>query len=215
MKYFIYKVFKRLNGFLHQFSTLYSTILMKSKLWLLDCRYGKNLKANGKVTIEVFSKGSIKFGDNFIINSRFHSNLVGLTNKAIFTTYEKGTIEIGDNCGFSATVISARKSIKIGNRTLIGGNSRIYDHDYHSLDPKLRTDHKTDFTNVRSAPVIVGNDVFIGVNVTILKGVNIGDGSVIAASSVVTLREIPPHSLVAGNPAKILKKMDFNQVEKL
>ena len=210
MKYFIYKAFKRLNGYLHRFSTVYSSILMKSKLWLLDCKYGKNLNANGKVTIEVFSKGSIKIGDNFTVNSRFHSNLVGLTNKAIFSTYGKGTIEIGDNCGFSGTVISARKSIKIGNRTLIGGNSRIYDHDYHSLNPKLRLVHETDFENVRSASVVVGEDVFIGVNVIVLKGVNIGDGSVIAAGSVVTLREIPPNSLVAGNPAKIIKQLNFS-----
>ena len=210
MKFFIYKVFKKLNGYLHGFSTLYSSILMKSKLWLLDCRYGKNLKANGKVTIEVFNRGSIKFGDNFIVNSRFHSNLVGLTNKAIFTTYGTGSIEIGDNCGFSGSVISARNKIIIGNRILIGGNSGIYDHDYHSLNPKLRTPRETDFANVRSAPVVVGDDVFIGINVIILKGVNIGEGSIIAAGSVVTLRDIPPYSLVAGNPAKIVKKINFN-----
>ena len=86
----------------------------------------------------------------------------------------------------------------------IGGNVRIFDHDFHSLDASHRRNGKLDREKVRSRPVVVEEDVFIGTNATILKGVHIGARSIVGAGSVVTLREIPADSIVAGNPAKII-----------
>ena len=89
----------------------------------------------------------------------------------------------------------------------IGGNVRIYDHDFHAVNYLARRDSQLDMTQCKSAPVVIGDDVFIGANSIILKGVTIGDRSIIGAGSVVSLKEIPPDSLVAGNPARILRNL--------
>lgn len=89
---------------------------------------------------------------------------------------------------------------------MIGGNVRIFDHDYHSLKYMDRRDKKLDDAGCRTSPVFIEDDVFIGTNSIILKGVTIGARSVIGAGSIVSLKQIPPDSLVAGNPARILKE---------
>lgn len=83
----------------------------------------------------------------------------------------------------------------------IGGNVRIFDHDFHSLHYLHQRNAAIDFKNVKIAEIIIEDDVFIGTNVLILKGVHIGARSIIAAGSVVTLKNIPNDTLVAGNPA--------------
>jgi acetyltransferase-like isoleucine patch superfamily enzyme len=115
----------------------------------------------------------------------------------------RGRIEIGDHSGLSGTVLSARSLIQIGQRVLIGGNVRIFDHDFHPTGWQERCAGDPGATR----PVVIGDDVFIGTNVIVLKGVQIGERSVIGAGSVVTLSEIPPDSLVAGNPAKIVRRL--------
>ena len=83
---------------------------------------------------------------------------------------------------------------------MVGGNVRIYDHDYHSLDFELRRGRQ-DGDHVRSRPVFIGDDVFIGVNAIILKGVTIGDRAIIGAGSVVA-HSVPADEIWAGNPAR-------------
>ncbi|MDZ4200271.1 MAG: acyltransferase, partial [Kiritimatiellia bacterium] len=97
-------------------------------------------------------------------------------------------------------VLSARNRITIGNHVRLGGNVRIFDHDFHSLDPEKRQGGE-DFTDVQTAPVTIGNDVFIGANALILKGVTLGDRAIIGAGSVVTCR-VPAGEIWAGNPAR-------------
>ncbi|MBO4763754.1 MAG: hypothetical protein J5485_03960, partial [Candidatus Methanomethylophilaceae archaeon] len=71
----------------------------------------------------------------------------------------------------------------------------------HPIDPEERRDRK-----VRGAPIRIGNDVWLCANVTIVPGVTVGDGSVVGAGSVVT-KDVPPGTVVAGNPARIIKKI--------
>jgi acetyltransferase-like isoleucine patch superfamily enzyme len=128
-----------------------------------------------------------------------------------------GKVEIGEDCyvGEHARIWSA-SSIKIGNRVLISHNVNIHDTNAHSTDPNLRHLHfkhimekghpfNNDF-DIVSLPVVIGDDVWIGFNSTILKGVTIGEKSIVSACSVVT-ESIPPHVIVAGNPARITKKL--------
>jgi acetyltransferase-like isoleucine patch superfamily enzyme len=89
----------------------------------------------------------------------------------------------------------------------MGGNVRIYNHDYHALDYRARRDPVADAAGCQSAPVVIGDDVFIGVNAIILKGVTIGDRSIVGAGAVVSLKTIPTDSLVVGNPARIVKRL--------
>ena len=184
------------------FTIIFRIITLSSKY-----KISKNCKIDGLVFIKKSKTGILKIGKNFTLNSRKASNLVGITNWASFQIINEGRIEIGDNCGFTSTVLSSRKLIKIGNNVLIGGNVRIYDHDYHSLNYLNRRNSKLDAQNVKTSEVIIEDDVFIGTNSIILKGVKIGARSIIGAGSVVSLKNIPPDSIVAGNPSKILKSI--------
>jgi acetyltransferase-like isoleucine patch superfamily enzyme len=184
-------------------STLFHTATTKFKLKVLGCPVGKGFKIDGKLWIWAQKKGCIRLGDNVKINSRFGSNLVGLTNPAVFQCLDDGTITIGNNCGLSSPVISTRSSITIGERTLIGGNVRIFDHDYHSLDHTKRGGKET-AGDVKTRPVRIGNNVFIGTNAMILKGVTIGDRAIIGAGSVVC-KTVPSDEVWAGNPAVKVK----------
>jgi acetyltransferase-like isoleucine patch superfamily enzyme len=186
---------------------LISTLWLKLVLRWLGCAYGRGLMVDGRVVVQVRHRGSITIGKNVVIRSRVRSNLVGVTGPTIFDCIRDGRIRIGDNTGCSSTVFSSRSSIEVGRHVKIGGNVRIYDHDFHAVDYLARRDYRQDVIQCKSAPVVIGDDVFIGANSIILKGVTIGDRSVIGAGSVVSLKEIPPDSLVVGNPARVVRRL--------
>ncbi|MCT1391420.1 acyltransferase [Peribacillus frigoritolerans] len=105
------------------------------------------------------------------------------------------TISIGDGTYINRrTEIMCKDNIVIGRDCAISWDVVITDTDYHSINDREDT-----------SPVEIGNNVWIGCNSTILKGVSIGDGAVVAANSVVT-KDVPPKVLVGGNPAKIIRE---------
>lgn len=111
-------------------------------------------------------------------------------------------IEIGPAAALSNNiVVIARVSITIGNNFLCGDGVRIMDSDFHELSPELRHTGAG-----KSERVVIGDNVWLGSGVLVLKGVSIGDHSVIAAGSVVT-RSIPSRVIAAGNPAKIIRSI--------
>lgn len=109
----------------------------------------------------------------------------------------KGAVlEFGGKINLTAnSSIICEKQISFGNHVKIGWESQIMDSDFHSL---VREGY------MKTLPIHVGNDVWIGNRVSILKGVTIGDGSVVAAGAVVN-RDVPAHSLVAGVPARLVR----------
>lgn len=128
-----------------------------------------------------------------------------------------GKISIGEGCYVGdGTRIWSSESIEIGNRVYIAHNVNIHDTNSHSINADLRSQHfyaimttghpKENIFDIKASPVVINDDVWVGFNSTILKGVKIGKGSVIAACSVVT-KDVPPNVIVAGNPAKILKNI--------
>jgi acetyltransferase-like isoleucine patch superfamily enzyme len=187
--------------------TFCSTVWLKVMLKLNGCRYGSRLRADGRVIVRLRCKGALLLGDNVTLRSRFMSNLVGMTNPTVFHCIGDGRICIGDNSGCSSTVFSSRTKIEVGRNVNIGGNVRVYDHDYHAIDYLARRDAVVDGASCATAAVVIGDDVFIGTNAIILKGVTIGARSVIGAGAVVSLKNIPPDSVVAGNPARVLKSL--------
>jgi len=189
--------------FLGILSSFYSGIKLKFKFALIGAVYGPGLKVDGKVLVRALKKGKLIIGKNFKIHSRPGSTLGGITNHTSFMMLYDGMIEIGDNCGFTGAVLSARTKIKIGNNVLIGANSKIFDHDYHSMNYRDRRDVAADAAGTATKQIIIGDDVFIGNHCQILKGVKIGSRCIISSNSVVSLRNIPDDSVVAGNPAKI------------
>ena len=178
--------------------------VMTSRLLCLiwRIRAGKHVVFEGETILRTRGYG-IEIGNNVVFNARKRNNLVGLVNPTILDVLSGGRIKIGDCCGFSSVVMSSRESIEIGNHVIVGGNVRIFDHDFHEMDPVLRRGG-TDGSGIRSARVEIGDDVFIGTNAIILKGTTIGARSVVAAGSVVFGLSVPPDSLVKGNPACVV-----------
>jgi acetyltransferase-like isoleucine patch superfamily enzyme len=128
-----------------------------------------------------------------------------------FSTGESARIAIGDYCYFTNALLLCEESIQIGNYVVIGWNATIADSDFHPLAPVQRlidTEACSPLSigKVRVSaicrPVIIEDDVWIGPNATILKGVRIGQGSLIEPGAMVT-RSVPPWSRVLGNPAQI------------
>ena len=128
-----------------------------------------------------------------------------------------GKIEIGKNCYIGeGTRIRSANSIKIGNEVIISDDVNIYDTDAHSLNYVLRHKEFVEVVilnnlikdakdvDIQSAPVVIEDHVWIGFNLAILKGVTMGKGAIIGAGSVVT-KDVEPFTVVAGNPAKIIK----------
>ena len=112
-------------------------------------------------------------------------------------------IVIGDNVHINNNffICSEGEGIEIGENTLIGINCQIMDSDFHDLRPERRT------TGIpKTAKVIIGKNVFIDNNVSILKGVTIGDNSVIANGAIVT-KSVPGNTIVGGNPASIIRNL--------
>ncbi|NEV65055.1 acyltransferase [Thiorhodococcus minor] len=182
-------------------STRFHTAITRAKLYLLRCRVGVNLRVDGRTYISVRRKNAIRIGDDVKINSRFASNLVGITNPTVLQCIANGTIHIGNNTGLSAAVLSSRSSITLGQRVFVGANVRIFDHDFHSTDPEHRLDRSNSrHIHIKSKSVTIGDDVFIGTNAIILKGVIIGDRAIVGAGAVVT-RHVPADEVWAGNPA--------------
>jgi len=127
-----------------------------------------------------------------------------------------GQVKIGDHCfvGDNSYIWSG-KSIKIGNRVLIGHNCNVFDNDGHPFDKNERheqfkkifsTGHPKNI-NLSDLEVIIEDDVWIGANVTVLKGTRIGRGAIIGAGSIVS-KDIQPFTVNAGSPTKILRRLN-------
>jgi len=97
------------------------------------------------------------------------------------------------------------QEIVIEDYVNLGAGAMIYDTDFHPIDAQARRRH--DITQIGSAPVRICKDVWVGANATILKGVTIGERSIVGAGSVVT-KDVPPDSIVGGAPAKVVKKLN-------
>lgn len=114
-----------------------------------------------------------------------------------------GTIRIGDAVMISPGVrISASDEILIGDGCMFANGAYVTDCDWHGIYDRTERDAQT-------YPVHIGNNVWVGDHATVLKGVTIGDNSIVAACSVVT-KDVPANVIVAGNPARIVKELDTN-----
>lgn len=125
-----------------------------------------------------------------------------------------GIVMIGSRCFIGASHLVCHTAITIGDDTIISWGVTIADHDSHAIEWRGRQNDVSDWMrgqknwdSVKIAPVQLGSRVWIGFGVTILKGVTVGDGAVIAARSVVT-RDVPPNVLVAGTPARIVRHIN-------
>lgn len=178
----------------------------KAVMRLTKVEYGKNLLLKGVPVI--FNKGGAKLriGDNVVIKSSFLSNLVGLYSRTIIVTRTpEAEIIIGDHVGISGATIYARSSIRIGDYTNIGGNVKILDNDFHPIEIEAR--NSDDKSKIGTRSIVIGKNCFIGCNSLILKGTVLGEGCVVGAGAVVS-GKFENNCVIAGNPARIIKKIE-------
>jgi len=157
----------------------------------------KATKLGGKVRVwgrpRIYNHGNMMFGERASIRS--------IVAQSEFFTANGARLEVGKytfiNYGAS---IAAHKLIRIGDHCLIGTHCIMMDNDFHHISVNKRK------TLPESKPIILGNHVWLGNRVTVLKGVTIGDYAVVGAGSVVT-RDIPSYSVAAGNPARIIRTL--------
>lgn len=174
-------------------------------LKMMKVKYGKRLLLKGVPIIINKKNAKMQIGKNVTIKSSFLSNLVGLYSRTIIVTRTKdANVTIGNNVGISGATIYARKSIEIGDNTLIGGNTKILDNDFHPLEIEARNEDMKE--KILTRPIKIGKNCFIGCNSIILKGTELGDGCIVGAGAVVS-GKFEPNCVIAGNPAVVIKKI--------
>ena len=113
-------------------------------------------------------------------------------------------LTIGEDVGFSNSSICCREEISIGDHTIVGGNCKIWDTDFHPTSIEQRI--KDINSNAKTSPIHIGKYVFIGADSILIKGITVGDFAVIGAGIVVRTN-FPENEVWAGNPAVFVKKL--------
>ena len=167
-----------------------------------------DFRTSGIPFVMVARSGKMSIGKNFAMNNGISGNPIGCHDPCTFFVDREAELCIGDNVGISQSALVCHQSIFIGDYVKIGGGVKIYDTDFHSLNPYIRGSLE-DMEKKKKAPVIIKNNAFIGAFSIILKGVTIGENAVIGAGSVVT-KDIPANEVWGGNPAKFIKKINFS-----
>ncbi len=158
-----------------------------------------NCSFSGRPRFRRHPQSRISIGAACKFNSSPFSNLIGINHPCIIATLREGAdIQIGTGCGFSGTTIACAKKVVLGKNIRCGANTLITDTDWHNDDVRTNPD----------APVAIGENVWLGVNVTVLKGVSIGENTFVAAGSIVT-KSLPANVVAAGCPCKVIRPILF------
>lgn len=200
---FLYKGFRQVKAVAFCKITSYIT---RIKFGLNGIVYKSNLSSSGIPIIHISRKGICNVGNNFILGNWPQINASGFDAKCKIEVRNNAILNIGNNVGITAVTIMCHNHIMIGDNVMIGVGTHIYDTNFHNIDPVLRTEKKDPRETVKTAPIVICDNVFIGAFSIILKGVTIGKNSVVAAGSVVT-KSIPENQVWGGNPAKFIKEL--------
>jgi len=161
-------------------------------------RVGPRLLLEGALPL-MYGDGRIEIGADVTIGGN-NTWIIGskLSTDAEFVIGDH--VHIGYANGFNIA-----KSVRIGDHSILASWVEMFDNPTHPLDPGTRRRNEPVPLD-EAAPIVIGADVWIGTKAMILRGVTIGDGSVVGAGSVVT-RDVPPATLVAGNPARVIREL--------
>jgi acetyltransferase-like isoleucine patch superfamily enzyme len=182
---------------------------------IMNVVYKRRLMRKSSVSVDLPEKAMINWRNIILKNeSNFSLGENAIVRGTLQCQKEGARLQIGNffSLGFNSSVVSTT-DVQIGDNVMISFRCYITDTDGHSLNAVIRRNDFSnrwagykDWTVVDSAPIKIGNDVWIGPQVIVLKGVEIGDGVVVAAGSVVT-KNIPEYCLAAGVPAKVIKRL--------
>lgn len=159
-----------------------------------------------------------------IINIGEHSSQIQLGSGTIVDGQllvfpQGGRISLGEWCYVGeGTRIWSAANVEIGNRVMISHNVNIFDNLTHPMSATLRHEHFKQIAKVGhpkdidlgERPLKIGNDAWIAAGATVLRGVTIGEGAIVGAGAVVT-RDIDPWTVVAGNPARVIRTLDARE----
>ncbi len=181
-------------------------------------RYVRRRRFERRYSCRVYPEGEILAKNRHLPNSISVGASTHIRGQ-LLTFGHGGRITMGSHCyvGDNTKIWSALR-LSIGDRVLIGHNSSIFDCDTHPFNAGARhrqyveiiTKGHPSELDLREEPVTIEDDVWIGCNVVVLKGVTIGRGAVIGAGSIVT-HDVPPYVVVAGNPAHIVRELSSDE----
>lgn len=183
----------------------YDKIIVRIYLQSIGVKIGQNSIFIGIPEVTCKEGSKISIGCEGLFISRCFSTALGINHPIILRTLTSTSeIIIGNNVGISGGAICAAKRITIGDECMLGADVLIADTDFHSIHPKFRKNN--DYSYDTASEICLKNNVFIGTRSIILKGVTIGENSVIGAGSVVT-SSIPSNVIAAGNPCRVIRKI--------
>lgn len=209
------KRFRNLKWKINDIFSKPSSSELKKRKEILDYEYLKSRGVDtklgyvtliGKPSIEKAPNSYIYLGENVTLISEQTANTAGINHPVIISAEGSNSrIIIEDGVGISGASIVTCSSIEIGENTFIGANVNIYGTDFHCIEANQRLKQKST-AEAPTAPINIGKNCWIASNVTILKGVTIGDNAVIGAMSLVN-KNIPANTVYAGIPAKFIRKI--------
>lgn len=168
------------------------------KLRILGVKMNGVVYLGGSLFVNKCKGSLIEIGTKCRFMSVRWGNLIGLNHQCMLSTStSSSSLKIGNSCSFSGVSIWCFEKIIIDNNVRVGANVLIMDGDAHQDDPRAG----------KNAPVHICDNVWIGANSIVLKGVTIGRNSLIGAGSVVT-KDIPDNVVAAGNPCKVIRELE-------
>jgi len=179
---------------------------VRTALWLYAFRrhlkeVGEGVRLIGRPLLR--GRGRISLGDGVILSSGWEEYHLALHRPVkLDALLESSEIVVGAGSILHGTHIFAVGQVRIGRRCMLAGNTVMMDCNYHPLEPELR--HVA--LSFDYEPVVLGDNVWIGLNTILLPGASVGENSVIGAGSVVT-RPIPPDCVAAGNQARVIRRL--------
>jgi acetyltransferase-like isoleucine patch superfamily enzyme len=156
----------------------------------------------------VSNKGELTIGDNVRINTHRYANVIGGDTRTSMVVKKGAVMVIGNNVSISNAAFFCSSGITLEDHVMIGGSCKIWDSDFHPIDPVVRKN--TPNLHYNTKPIHIKQSAFVGGNSIVLKGVTIGRNSVVAAGSVV-VKDIPDNEIWGGNPARFIKKLETNE----
>jgi acetyltransferase-like isoleucine patch superfamily enzyme len=161
-----------------------------------------------RVQLRVHAEWSNESRDQLVLGNHV------ILGKVVFHVHERGALRVGDYSALSGVRIECAERVEIGRYCQVSYNVEIHDNNSHPVEPDARREQivgvhhdKARFGSIYlsdTSPVRIGDNVWIGHDVIILKGVHIGDNAIVATGSVVT-RDVPAHVIAAGNPARVVR----------
>lgn len=197
----IHKVFCRINNNILEWLNKQS---IKGYLIRKGVRFHSDIEFCGRTQFYIGNNADVRIGKGFSCHG---GNATSEGDRiSLISVSPNAHLHIGNSVGISSCSIMAQHEIIIGDNVNIGAGSKIMDSNFHSLDWQDRLDRKQDIRKKKTAPIFIGDVVFIGTRCIICKGVSIGDHAIIAAGSVV-VKDVPANEIWGGNPAKFIKKI--------